>query len=206
MKLDLNFTENNKEFKLDFGQIQDLSDGGYERGYAAGKANEQKITTSILDGTIEGEYYNEDVTAIKWYSFSGCVNLKSVSLPNATRIGGYAFRVCSKLESVNIPSIKSLGDYNTAVFFQCHALKKLDLHGCESIWQNGLINQCKAVKTLIFRGEKVCVLSGGNLGISATCLIYVPDNLVEEYKVATNWTQYAERIKPLSELPEEENE
>lgn len=36
MKLDLNFTENNKEFKLDFGQIQDLSDGGYERGYSKG--------------------------------------------------------------------------------------------------------------------------------------------------------------------------
>ena len=203
MKLDLNFTENNKEFKLDFGQIQDLSDGGYERGYERGKADEQKITTSILDGTIE-EYYNENVTTIKRHSFGECRNLKSVSLPNATRIGGYAFRVCSKLESVNIPSIKTLGDYNTATFMQCYALKKLDLHGCESIWQNGLINQCKAVKTLIFRGEKVCVLTGGSLGIVATCLIYVPDNLVEEYKVATNWTQYAEQIKPLSELPEEE--
>ena len=38
MKLDLKFSENNKEFKLDFGQIQDLTDGGYDRGYAAGYA------------------------------------------------------------------------------------------------------------------------------------------------------------------------
>ena len=36
MKLDLKFSENNKEFKLDFGQIQDLTDGGYERGYSKG--------------------------------------------------------------------------------------------------------------------------------------------------------------------------
>ena len=205
MKLDLNFTENNKEFKLDFGQIQDLSDGGYERGYERGKADEQKVTTSILDGTIE-EYYNENVTAIKRYSFWGCKNLKSVSLPNATRIEGYAFRVCSKLESVNIPSIKTLGENNTATFMQCPVLKKLDLHGCETIWQSGLFLQCKAVKTLIFRGEKVCVFTGGGLGISATCLIYVPDNLFEDYKVATNWTQYAKQIKPLSELPEEVEE
>lgn len=203
MKLDLKFTEDNKEFKLDFGQIQDLSDGGYERGYAAGKADEQKITTSILDGTIE-EYYNENVTTIKRYSFYERKNLKSVSLPNATRIEGDAFCRCSNLESVNIPSIKELGHYNEAVFFQCRALKKLDLHGCERIWQTGLFNQCNAVNTLIFRGEKVCVFSGGSLGIPSTCLVYVPDNLVEEYKVATNWTQYAERIKPLSELPEEE--
>lgn len=205
MKLDLNFTENNKEFKLDFGQIQDLSDGGYERGYERGKADEQAITSSILDGTIE-QYYNEDVTYIRKYSFCYCNNLKSVSLPNVTRIDGYGFRVCSKLESVNIPSIKTLGENNAAVFLQCTVLKKLDLHGCETIYQNGLFAQCKAVKTLIFRGDKVCILSGGSLGIPSTCLIYVPDNLVEEYKVATNWTQYADRIKPLSELPEEENE
>lgn len=205
MKLDLNFTENNKEFKLDFGQIQDLSDGGYERGYERGKADEQAITTSILDGTIE-EYYNEEVTFIKRYSFYECRNLKTVSLPKATIIRGYAFNGCSKLESVNIPSIKEIGSYNIALFFQCHALKKLDLHGCEIIWQNGLCNQVKALNTLIFRGEKVCSLGGGGLGLNGTCLIYVPDNLVEEYKVATNWVQYADRIKPLSELPEEANE
>lgn len=206
MKLDLKFSENNKEFKLDFGQIQDLTDGGYERGYAAGKADEQKITTSILDETIEGEYYNENVTYIKRYGLYGCKNLKSVSLPNVTRIKGYAFSKYFNLESVNIPSIKELGEDNMAAFFECKILKKLDLHGCESIERKGLFFHCDAVKTLIFRGEKVCIFKGGSLGIPSTCLIYVPDNLVEEYKVATNWTKYAEQIKPLSELPEEENE
>ena len=205
MKLDLKFSENNKEFKLDFGQIQDLTDGGYERGYAAGKADEHKITTSILDGTIE-QYYNEDVTRIKTYSFWNCHNLKSISLPNATIIDAGVFRGCFKLESVNIPSIKTIGQNGTPAFYECNILKKLDLHGCESIAKNGLFLSCRKVKTLIFRGEKVCVFSGGSLGIPSTCLIYVPDNLVEEYKVATNWTQYAEKIKPLSELPEEENE
>ena len=202
MKLDLNFTENNAEFKLDFGQIQDLSDGGYERGYERGKADEQKITSSILDGTIE-EYYNENVTTIKRHSFRECRNLKSVSLPNATRIGGYAFNGCSNLESVNIPSIKEFGDYNESTFFQIKTLKMVDFNKCEKIYSLSF-NQCPNVKTVIFRGEKVCVLYGSKLGIPSTCLIYVPDNLVEEYKVATNWTQYADRIKPLSELPEEE--
>ena len=206
MKLDLKFSENNKEFKLNFGQIQDLTDGGYERGYAAGKADEHKITTSILDGTIE-QYYNEDVTLIKAYSFWNCHNLKSISLPNATRIDGNVFRSCFKLESVNIPSIKTIGDHGTPVFYQCNILKKLDLHGCEWIARSGLFVECRAVKTLIFRGDKVCVLSSGSIGrLPSTCLIYVPDNLVEEYKVSTNWTNYADRIKPLSELPEEENE
>ena len=33
--------------------------------------------------------------------------------------------------------------------------------------------------------------------------IYVPDELVEDWKVATNWTTVADSIKPLSELPAE---
>ena len=30
--------------------------------------------------------------------------------------------------------------------------------------------------------------------------IYVKDNLVENYKIATNWSTYADQIKPISEL------
>ena len=32
--------------------------------------------------------------------------------------------------------------------------------------------------------------------------IYVPDDLVENYKTATNWSVYASQIKPLSEYVE----
>lgn len=57
MKLDLKFTENNKEFKLDFGQIQDLSDGGYERGYAAGYAegNAEGYKKGHTEGLEDGK-------------------------------------------------------------------------------------------------------------------------------------------------------
>ena len=33
-----------------------------------------------------------------------------------------------------------------------------------------------------------------------TGYIYVPDNLVDSYKTATNWSTYANQIKPISEL------
>jgi hypothetical protein len=38
---------------------------------------------------------------------------------------------------------------------------------------------------------------------NGTGFVYVPDNLVEKYKTATNWSTYASQIKPMSELPEE---
>mgnify|MGYP000472681990 CR=1 FL=1 len=37
-------------------------------------------------------------------------------------------------------------------------------------------------------------------------IIYVPDDSVEAYKTATNWSNYADRIRPISEyVPGEED-
>ena len=45
--------------------------------------------------------------------------------------------------------------------------------------------------------------SGSGKNVSGGMKIYVPDASVETYKKATNWIQYANRIYPMSELPEE---
>lgn len=45
--------------------------------------------------------------------------------------------------------------------------------------------------------------SGSGKNVSGGMKIYVPDASVEAYKKATNWSQYADRIYPMSELPEE---
>ena len=37
---------------------------------------------------------------------------------------------------------------------------------------------------------------------ASNAIIYVPDALVNDYKAATNWSTYADRIKGISELPE----
>jgi len=39
-------------------------------------------------------------------------------------------------------------------------------------------------------------------GDTSNCPIYVPDESVDAYKSATNWSTYASRIKPLSEYTE----
>jgi flagellar biosynthesis/type III secretory pathway protein FliH len=71
MKLNLKFKENSQKFDLKFGQVQMVSDGGYERGYGEGYAKgeidgfqkgydeglskrEYEIwTITYIDGTIE---------------------------------------------------------------------------------------------------------------------------------------------------------
>lgn len=62
------------------------------------------------------------------------------------------------------------------------------------------------IKTLVLRASDVCSLGStkileNSLIATGEGYIYVPDNLVNSYKTATNWSTYANQIKPLSELP-----
>lgn len=62
------------------------------------------------------------------------------------------------------------------------------------------------IKTLVLRASSICSLGSTNtlensLIANGEGYIYVPDNLVNLYKTATNWSTYANQIKPLSELP-----
>ena len=57
--------------------------------------------------------------------------------------------------------------------------------------------------------ETVCVLVDKSafqetLIESGNGYIYVPDKLIEQYKTATNWSVFANQIKPLSEYVESE--
>lgn len=61
----------------------------------------------------------------------------------------------------------------------------------------------------ILNTETVCVLVD-KIAFNSTPIangtgyIYVPDALVNDYKKATNWSVYANQIKPLSEYVESE--
>lgn len=59
MKLDVKFSESNQSFNSQFGSVQNISDGGYERGYAAGYTEglaarqHETWTITYADGTVE---------------------------------------------------------------------------------------------------------------------------------------------------------
>ena len=65
---------------------------------------------------------------------------------------------------------------------------------------------CTSLETLIIRTPSVCVISDISVALrgskiaSGTGYIYVPDNLVDSYKAATNWVALANQIKPISAL------
>lgn len=59
---------------------------------------------------------------------------------------------------------------------------------------------CKSLKVLTILRETVLYAKNNSLsGMVVSEAIYVPDNLVDSYKTASYWSQYADKFKPLSE-------
>ena len=56
MKLNVVFSEHNASFVANFGEVHNISDGGYERGYAKGyeKGNEDGKVIGYADGQAAG--------------------------------------------------------------------------------------------------------------------------------------------------------
>ena len=123
--------------------------------------------------------------------------LNSIYIPY---IASYKF-YGSDLTTVNLPECTSIG---TSTFYRCTNLTTVNLPECTSIGDTAF-NSCTNLTTVIFGADRVVTLMSSNAfdnsAITRTGYIYVPDNLVDSYKTATNWSTYANRIKPLSELP-----
>ena len=147
-----------------------------------------------------------NVTSIGDSAFSGCSNLTSIDLPNAPSIGDNTFYDCTSLTSIDLPNVTSIGGY---AFYDCTSLTSIDLPNVTSIGGYAF-NRCTSLtKIIIGTDSDMCTLKSTNTFdntpiANGTGYIYVPDDKVDTYKSATNWSTYASQIKPISELPSEE--
>ena len=134
-------------------------------------------------------------TSIGGYAFSPCSGLTSVSFPNATSIGSYAFQKCSSLTSVSIPNATSIGE---EAFSSCSSLTSVSFPNATSIGSYAF-KSCSNLTTIYVgtNTSTVCTLSSTDAFRDCTNLtnIYVPESLVDKYKSATNWSNYASKIK-----------
>ena len=135
-------------------------------------------------------------------NFYDCTSLRSVSLPKLIN-GSVSFTGCTVLKDVDLSSLIVIG---SGPFSDCAAITKLEFPSLQTFNSGGIKNTV-SLRTLILSGETVVKMFSTdafeNTPIAnGTGYVYVPDNLVEDYKVATNWATYADQIKPLSEYVE----
>jgi hypothetical protein len=169
-------------------------------GKIAGGGGNTDIEDGLITRTLTS-YTNDRITTVGSQAFRGFSKLTSISLPNVTILYAYALDSCSGLTDVNLPNVTTLQNYamqNCKALTRLEFTKKITTQG--AVWLN-----CSALTTLILRGDVMSGLGNKNCFngtpiASGTGYIYVPDNLVDSYKAATNWSTYAAQIKGLSEL------
>ena len=226
MTFRVKFSEQGGSFRARFGEVQNISDGGFERGYAEGYengyengkndsltefiGNEDYFVTGKVIQLEAWKYFSDTkITAVKFpyttrigsSAFSSCSSLVSANFPLVTYVENNAFADCSTLVSVYLPLVEILGG---SVFKGDTSLETVDFPVLNTIWEQ-VFYGCTALKTVVLRLNRVCQLKAADVFnntpiANGTGYIYVPDDLVEQYKAATNWSAHASQIKPISEL------
>ena len=161
------------------------------------------IGVSTFANTSISEIDLSHVTEISFGSFINCKfknliipgNLGDISLAGAafsnnselldvifeegvSAIGVNFFAACSNLQYVKLPSTITL--IRDTVFHQCYSLQVLEIYAV----------------------TPPQLITNFGYGIPSSFKIYVPDNSVDSYKAAANWSTYANRIYPLSQKTE----
>lgn len=173
-----------------------------------------RTVTEIInsDATSVGEYSLRsctklitvdfpNATSVGQYAFAGCSVLENVTLPSVESVGQYAFNQCNKLRSIILPSATTL---TSNAFRDTQYIEIIDLPKLTDIPATTFYG-CRGLKALLLRSTTLVTLA--NTSAFTTCyrilgtknagfnpngekigFIYVPRALIEDYKVATNWS------------------
>ena len=209
------YCDRNIDVNVDVDAIADLVQGTISGEYVSDKVTNLKpyafaycrdLVRVSLPNCTTFRTENENYGA----HFRYAENLKTINLPNLTTIekATYSFNWCSHLEEFNAPNLISLTQ-TVAMFSQCGELRKVILPKLGGMKINGsTFSRCYKLEVLVLGGnslnplENVNALSDAGSNAENGLSIYVPDNLVDTYKTATNWSVYADQIKPIREWEE----
>lgn len=154
------------------------------------------------------------------YMFYACLHLKEIPSLNTKKVKymGYMFAHCYELTTLQLDtsSVESMDH----MFYQCNLLQTIDLTKISGSYNSSSFANCASLTKLIIRTMNT--IPNLNSTAFSSCYhiegstnptynpdglkdgrIYVPDDKVESLKIATNWSEYADIIVPLSELEED---
>ena len=169
------------------------------------------------------------ITKVGTYAFYSCDVLTSVDLPVCESVGASAFCDCDALASADLSLLESVGKAafagcamasldlpalttitagtstsgtNRGAFADIDELESADLGAPTSI-PAYTFRSCDALASLTIRTDSVATLTASALTGTAIAdgdgWIYVPADLVDEYKAASNWSTYADQIVAIEE-------
>ena len=190
--------------KLEYFYINDLTSYcgiDYSDAYATPK-HQTKCNLYLNGNLVEELVVPEGITKIGAYAFYNCDSFKSVTIPDSVKtISTAAFYGCDNITSIDIPTVNN-PDYTTTVgnyaFAYCSKLAKVTIGERISSIGEKAFYCCNILQKFYCKATNVPSLGTnafyGENGYTIGTEIYVPTALVETYKGATNWRDYAAYI------------
>ncbi len=161
--------------------------------------------TQIESATFSGNFTLSsisipNVTSIGASAFYGCGGITEVNFPNVTSIGSYAFAYCASLQTVSLPNAISIA---SNALGNCRELSTVRFSKLTHLSYNAFYQDFHLISAY-FLASSVVVLPSANAFTNTPMSlstytgsfgsIYVPASLVSDYKAASNWSLYADRI------------
>ena len=141
---------------------------------------------------------SDTVTRVGLSAFHGAEQLVEIDFPLVTVINNNGFYNATSLTKVNLPLVETIG---ASAFYNATSLTTIELPSLTTINSNAFAN-AYSLSAVVLRGSEIPALSGTPFASTPIAndngYIYVPDNLVAQYRAAPNWSSYP--IKPISEL------
>lgn len=182
-------------------------------------SGDDSMLISLIDRTATSFEIPEGTTSIGVYAFAYCLSLASIIIPDGvTLIGEGAFGNCTSLTSITIPdSVTSIGEgafsgctgltsiiigngvtsIGDSVFYGCAGLTSITIPYSVTSIGYFAFEDCTNLTEIDFSTHTtVPTLISTNAfdNTSANLVIKVPSALLDEWKAATNWSTYADKI------------
>lgn len=139
---------------------------------------EDALMDGLIGRTLSGDIRDDTITALRVGALWSCDKIIGVSFPNvATLAVGMNFHTCTSMEYAEVGNIMSV--------------------------PNQAFANTSALRALVLRVDQVPTLSATGLAGSGLAngvgYVYVPSDLVESFKVATNWSAFAEQFRAIED-------
>lgn len=163
---------------------------------------------SLYNGGSLEKVKIDNLVTMQAHNFGLCTNLRYVKLDNLTTMGNTSFNN-SALRNLILPNLRNSSDMNQNFGFN-HSMQNLVMPKFSSTLSSNtnvyavLIDWAGEIGSSNFNNLKILISRRSNIitlssaaKINTIEEIYVPQDLIESYKVATNWATYADKFKPL---------
>ena len=154
----------------------------------------EKIGATAFDSCnkLPSKLIFENVIFVGANFLSSNKTVEVLSFPKMTTLQGRALYGANALKTIYLSNIEAVEDYG---FYHAHVLTAIIMDNPNKVCE--LKSSANVFRYAYhYLGEVIDVHNPEGLQDG---YIYVPDNLLEDYKTATNWSVFADRFKPLSE-------